>query len=454
MKVYMIKIIEKKRENKSVYELQTCDSNDKAIFTELLNYETATFEHLNKFTYLILYNEEMTPYPEVFTYLNNTIESYSINSRIKALTALRLLYIFQHIISKKITEFSATDINNLKSFLRGLSPAGQALSFELITCRSNETINGYLSVYRNFLTDLDCTNSYLFKSINGKMTSRESDSPHSSKRYVSSENNTKDQGAIPYYISVSEFQNILYEVRKNYSSCEECMVRLMFENGLRLGEVLGLTFDDITSEVIKGKKKFFLYLRNRVSDDKDQHAKTCMKIKDIKEYKSKDYKKDGYGYQKVEISEILYSKINEYIETHHAYALKNKNKNYNKFSVADRVRKTEPYESDNYYVFLNTLGRPISYQTWNNRLKEIFTAVNIPIDTSIKEHNLNHRFRHGFAVFNVMYMKTDALQLMVKMRHRNVSTLSVYFRLTISDQINIKTDFTNHLYKIIPELNT
>lgn len=131
-----------------------------------------------KFTYLILYNEEMTPYPEVFTYFNNTIESYSINSRIKALTALRLLYIFEHIISKKITEFYAANINNLKSLLRGLSPAGQALSFELITCRSNETINGYLSVYRNFLSDLNCTNSYLFKSIKGKKTSSESDSPH------------------------------------------------------------------------------------------------------------------------------------------------------------------------------------------------------------------------------------------------------------------------------------
>ncbi|HWT73703.1 MAG TPA: site-specific integrase [Mobilitalea sp.] len=446
----MIKIFEKKRENKSIYELLTYDANDKVILTETLRYETATFEHSNKFTYLILYNEEMKPYSEVFSYLNTTIESFSINSRLKALTALRLLYIYQHIISKKIIEFNVTDVNNLKSFLRGLSPAGQALSFELITNRSNETINGYLSVYRNFLTHLNCENSYLFKTIKGKKTSSESDTPHSSERYASSENNTKDQGVIPYYISVFDFQNILYEIRKHFSSCEECMVRLMYENGLRLGEVLGLTFDDITSEVYEGKKKFFVYLRNRVSDNKDQHAKTCMKVNDVKEYNSKGYKKEGYGFQKVEISEILYSKINDYIETYHAYALKNKG--YNKFSLADRARKTEPYESDNYYVFLNTLGRPMSYQTWNNRLKAIFNAVNIPIDTGTKEHNLSHRFRHGFAVFNVIYMKTDALQLMVKMRHRNVSTVSVYFRLTITDQIKIKTDFTNQLYEIIPEL--
>lgn len=448
----MIKIIEKKRENKSTYELLTYNGNDKLILTEILCYETATFEHSNKFTYLILYNEEMKPYPEVFSYLNTTIESFSINSRVKALTALRLLYIYQHIISKKITEFNVTDVNNLKSFLRGLSPAGQALSFELITNRGNETINGYLSVYRNFLTHLNCENSYLFKTIKGKKTSSESKASYSSERYASSENNTKDQGVIPYYISVSEFQNILYEIRRSYSSCEECMVRLMYENGLRLGEVLGLTFDDITSEIIKGNKKFFVYLRNRISDNKDQHAKTCMKVNDIKEYKSNEYKKEGYGYQKIEISETLYSKINDYIELYHANALKNKNKDYTKLSISDRVRKSEPYENDNYYVFLNTLGRPMSYQTWNNRLKEIYTAVNIPIDTGIKEHNLSHRFRHGFAVFNVIYMKTDALQLMIKMRHRNVSTVSVYFRLTISDQINIKTDFTNQLYKIIPEL--
>lgn len=42
----------------------------------------------------------------------------------------------------------------------------------------------------------------------------------------------------------------------------------MFENDLRLGEVLGLTSDNITSDIIEGKKKFFVYLRNRVSENK------------------------------------------------------------------------------------------------------------------------------------------------------------------------------------------
>lgn len=46
------------------------------------------------------------------------------------------------------------------------------------------------------------------------------------------------------------------------------MIRLMFENDLRLGEVLGLTSDNITSDIIEGKKKFFVYLRNRVSENK------------------------------------------------------------------------------------------------------------------------------------------------------------------------------------------
>lgn len=449
----MIKIVEKKRENKNIYIIQTYSKN-KLIISKTLFHETSIYKHPNGFTYLILYDENMKPYPEVFNYLNTTISTYSINSRIKHLTALRLLYLYQHIISKSIHDFSIADVNNLKNFIRGLSPTGQVISFELITKRSNQTINSYLSVYRTFLTHLGYQNSYLFKTSNNKISNNllESDFQYTYEKYTSSENNTTKE-RIPYYISVFDFQNILYEIRKSYTLCEECIVRLMYENGLRLGEVLGLTFDDITSEIVKGKKAFFVYLRNRVSDKKYQHAKTCMKVTNKDYYKTKNYNIEGYGYQKVEISEKLYIKINEYIEEYHTYAMENKSKNYELFSVADRVRNSEPYENQNHYVFLNTLGKPLSYQTWNNRLRKIFTAVNIPIDKDTRKHNLSHRFRHGFAVFNVVYMKLNALQLMVKMRHQNVSTVSIYFKLTISDEIELKTQFTKELYEVIPELN-
>lgn len=54
---------------------------------------------------------------------------------------------------------------------------------------------------------------------------------------------------------------------KDYSLREECIVRLMFEAGLRIGECLGLTNEDIRQEEDEnGELKTVVYIRNRVSD--------------------------------------------------------------------------------------------------------------------------------------------------------------------------------------------
>lgn len=451
----MIIVKEKKRENKSIFFIETYNEEGKLIHNEELNFETAIKKHINGITYLILYDKDMKPITEVFSFLNESLATSALNTRVKALNALRLLYIFEKIINKKLDSFNKVDIVYLKSFLRGISPKGQSISFEFKTIRNSETINSYLSVYRNYLTYLNITDSYLFKKSNktAMIGLIDSDIDYKVESYMSNESMVKQNRTVPMYISVPDFKKILKEVRTNYSLCEECIIRLMFEAGLRLGEVLGLTGDDVVSEIIDNKKVFLVYIRNRFSDRKDQNAKRCMNINNRVQYKTTEYNTLNIGYQIVKISENLFNTINEYIEEAHSFALEYKSDNYKRYTIADRTKKVSKYEIDNYYIFLNTQGKPISYQTWNNRLRKIFSAVGIYTDKGVREHNLSHRFRHGFAMFQVQYMKMNALQLRLALRHKNLTSVQVYFRPTISDEIKIKTDFITDLYDIVPELN-
>ena len=177
-----------------------------------------------------------------------------------------------------------------------------------------------------------------------------------------------------------------------------------------------------------------------------------MKVTNPKQYRSKEYNTKGYGYQTVILPEDLYSLVNEYIEEAHSWARATKKENYYESTIADRVRKAEPFEDDNYYVIINSLGRPLSQISWNNTIREIFIKLGIPIDKETRSNNLNHKFRHGFAMFNVKYLKCNELQLKERMRHNSLQSVAAYFKPTISDAIEVKTDFTRTLYDIIPEL--
>lgn len=69
-----------------------------------------------------------------------------------------------------------------------------------------------------------------------------------------------------------------------------CIIRLMFECGLRIGETLGLTSDDLVMEQEGNIFVSVAYITNRLSDNKDQQAKTCMKVKDEKNINPRNIK--------------------------------------------------------------------------------------------------------------------------------------------------------------------
>lgn len=418
--------------------------------------------------YIVLYDSNMNPIVDAFEFLNYELLTASDNSKYQAVTALRLLYSFLELFNLNIDNLTDLDIKNLKHFLRGISPEGSFISIDLDTERINDTINTYLSVYRKYTLFLGLEDSVLNKiqPIFNKVFIANSEVTIKSERYLHNEKSIKRK-VVPKYISLNEYKKILEYIDANYTLREKCIVRLMFEGGLRIGEVLGLTAEDIQiKECLDTRTNTYfeagvIYFRNRVTDKKYQLAKRRKIVKNRRAYSTKAYKDDV---TKAFISVDLVNMINDYInEAHDSYNRKSDvskelfDKNYKKYTETDIVDPSANIDDDgfnileeNYYVFINSLGKPINISSWNQILREIFEKCNLKLDKNIKRHNLNHRFRHGYAMFLVQYKKIKIEDLMKLMRHTSILSTQIYYNPTDDDIAILKEDFSKTLEELIP----
>ena len=152
--------VREKRIGNEVYYIVGNDDKKEVLFTETIHYRTANVETDGKI-YLVLYDSQMELQRDVFDFLNYGLERRSINSRDKALRALKMLFSYQTIIRKELKDFSKSDLDDFVRFLRGYSYKGQNITYEELTERSAETVNGYLSVYRAFLDYIGENNDIL-----------------------------------------------------------------------------------------------------------------------------------------------------------------------------------------------------------------------------------------------------------------------------------------------------
>ncbi len=448
----MLIIREVKSGMRSTFERIHADENGRTIFNESIKYRLFKIKE-NEQGRFILYDDNMNVISSAYQYVNIYMSNQPYNTREKTIYAIRLFYCFLHLTKARLTELSLDDIEKLKYFLLGYSPKKGSYSMQLQTVRSNSTVNEYLSIYRSYLNYLGIECKYLYDTKNSTMNGvhPEADIIKSFTSYSSNLKTSTPVQRAPRYISVDNFIKVIKIIREDSNIMAECIVRLMYQFGLRLGEVLGLTFEDLVEENINGTLYPVLFIRNRLTDKHFQKAKTCMNIIDRSQYRSKDYKIENYGYQKLIITYDIFELINTYIEVAHSTA-RNKNiKRYKNGATADKVIKNK-YETENYYIFINSIGTILSEQSWNKYIKSVFYRAEIPIDSKSKKTNLNHRFRHGFAMFHVQHRKTPLLELQKLMRHASISSTMIYYNPTEIDEAIIKNEFVNEIYELIPGL--
>jgi integrase/recombinase XerD len=445
----MIVYSEEKRGQQSVFIKSVIDTEGNVTSMRKVSIPLYQIEH-DGFLYFVLYDDYMKPIPAVYQYLNFRLQESPLTSRSKAAFALRLLYCFLSLSGYKVNNIDEKALRELLFFLRGINTNPE--QFSMKTQRSNNTVNGYLSVYRSFFSFAGIHCDAIFKShtVLSEHVFEGTPSSPERKKY---DNNLKapdySSDTVPKYIGPDDFKKIFKAIIDAGDKQSRLIVHLMYGYGLRLGEVLGLTTEDIREVRDNGKLVPVLMLRNRMTDAKYQFAKGLPHVIDPRQYTSRDYRA---ATQRIIITYALYEELIDLIEENHSFLMEKYPENYDA-GVADIVSPKDKPET-NHYVFLNRYGRVLSDQTWNNTLKKYFEIAGIPVDVDVRDNNLSHRFRHGFAMFHARFSKhpADTLSLQKMMRHKSISSTMVYYNPTPEDEYKIKMEFQKELYDMIPEL--
>lgn len=387
----------------------------------------------NGYEYLFLIDSKGAVIEDVFKYLNYKCNIKSINGREQSQSALKLLYSFKEIINKEFEEFNSQDISNLSDFLLGISIKGNYMEIHNINTRTISSHNSYFDAIRKFLSYRGIENKFFFEktniSNNLNFYEKNYDRYQKTNKYKTNiGTHSSFTNNAPKYISVHEYKRIIdyldFECDNSINvKRDRIIINLMFLFGLRIGEVLGITMEDI--------KENHIIIRNRLSDKEYQKGKTCFSPRYESDYKSKLYKLKDRGFQKIYVVSTIIDEIKEYID-YSRDILEFSDKKINNIIEKSKADSVES-DDENYYIFLSKNGNSISISGWNKRLKEIYLNCNIAVDIESKKINLNHRLRHGYAMHLKQNLNMDPLSIKKKMRQRSLSSTEKYFNPTDED---------------------
>ncbi|MGS4992813.1 tyrosine-type recombinase/integrase [Bacillus cereus] len=379
-------------------------------------------------------------------YLNKEIGDAKYKKRESAFSALKVFFSFLELVHiNKPTDLTNDDIKDLRLFLEGGKKDGQVWGLDLRVRRDNQTFNQYLNVYRDFLSKMyNFSNTTLFDTIKTGVSIGKGFFAHVKKttheRYTGNKNVGDLGKSVPKYIRPNEYKKIMGIVEEKYGLREKVIINLMYDYGLRLGEVLGATFEDIE---LTNNGYYRLIIRNRVSDKPTQRAKGVMVPENIDAYNSRSYNTEGngLGYQVVIICEEMGELIQEYIdESRDDIVLSQSPKkrgNLNRKAIADRVGTTSLLGDENQYIFLNHQHyTSLSQAGWNYILRKIFAEAGISMDKNKKETNLSHRFRHAFAM-KLAKQGSNEYELQKALRHKSPESCKTYYNPDENDKVEL-----------------
>ena len=261
----MKRVTEKKLGKKSVFTVETIIA-DEILATKEINVRVDTVE-IKERSYHLIYDSSYNIISSAYDFLNHNYKKRANNSIKSALYALRYLYVFSEIIEKDIADFDMIDFIRLTYFLTGVSVDGTEFEYNILTKRSRVSINIFFSAYREFYRFLGYENSSILKE-------------RTFSRYICNKGIKKASEVIEVakFISKNEFDTIVQYIRENIEDearmlRDECIVRIMYEGGCRLGEVLGSTLEDYVVAEVGDSEMCFMYIRNRLTDKDYQNAK-------------------------------------------------------------------------------------------------------------------------------------------------------------------------------------
>lgn len=233
---------------------ELCDED--IVHTKNIYYRIVE-QTVDNHNYIIILTPEREQLVSAFDFLNKGMKSDSYNSRRLAANALKLLFSFESIIEKRLHTFNYHDLQMFKFFLRGGTYTGTSYEIKNLTIRKINTINYYLSIYRRYLRYFGLANDYLFAKELYRHSFSKNHTLYASEKYKSSLRSGTKYLEVPKYIRPDEFIKFIKRINeiRECSQRNACIIMLMYQSGLRIGECLGLTLEDIVVVTTESKKK-------------------------------------------------------------------------------------------------------------------------------------------------------------------------------------------------------
>lgn len=389
-----------------------------------------------KITYFMVMNQKGELNEDINYFLNVVLKNSGYKTREKAYNALKLLYSYCLLFDIEVIDLTSEDVDRLIQFLYGGKIDGKFLCFDISVTRHTNTIQNYLNIYDQYYKYYSNKEYSPFRISSCFPTSnyiRFSDRSQQFKQM----NNTK-------YITKIQFEKIINIIRNEYSIREYIIVNLMYYYGLRIGEVLGITLEDLKFD----NNQFKIIIRNRLTDKPWQKSKGLLTPTSKEDYTRNSFNEIDSGFQVIYVTENTYKMFDEYIEdsrtTSQLMISQKRLQNLNERCTADKI-DTALNIIENQYIFLSkNLYKPLTNAGWNVVLREIFLKAKISVDQNKKKLNLNHRFRHAFAM-NLVEENVSPNQLARRMRHKSVSSSYKYYNPDEKDQFKILEQYKESL---------
>lgn len=448
-------ITELKIRRHTVYARMTLDSAGMPAAIEHFDCRVTKKKENGKTLYIIT-DKDGNIRRDPYRYLNETINFRKDSTRRQIAIALNLLHTWCDITARKPENLSPTDISEMMNFLWGVTV--RPLPDGTRTIRTAKTVNAYYSFIKEYIhkngwnaSAFEYRIPYILETTLGDITVKSVRTRDPNRLKTDS----LERKRTPQHLTpdmVNAFVKAVIDARDEETFL---LSRLQLAHGLRRGEALGITLEDLKKRRNRttGEYAYYIILRNRCSDADDQHCKELCWPSSKDEYSKESYiKAERWD---IKIPEDLYNRLLAFYDNIQKKFTGDRRKRMLLETEADVVEPNGPFAGKkNYYIFVNKTGRRLTGQSYNNHLKKYFDQVGIPVDRGIKQTSCSHRLRHTFAMFLSTYGKETANveQLRILMRHRYVSSGQAYYTPTPEETLKMKERFTDSIYEIIPDL--
>lgn len=382
-----------------------------------------------------------------FEYINEVRRAKPLTSRLLMANAIQLMYTFCDIKHYNPESMSKVQVSEMINFMLGLGIEAEPDSN--VTFRSPKTVNAYLGSIRTYLNEMDLDNTgFILAQPISTISMIERDRLSSitrTKTIRTVKTDPKRNREVPKHIRPDEMKKMASLMKEQGDLQSLLICHLQYGYGLRSGEVLGLTREDLIAEKQGNQTLYYIILRNRISDRTFQYCKNLLHPLSPDEYELGFYKN---SYWKIDIDEKLYNNLIMYYE---------KSRDCKKRDIILKRTLADSVEGNklNYYLFFCSNGNILSGQTWNNHLTKYYSEIGIEPDHKRRFANCSHRLRHGFAMWYAQYCKEplSLLELMKLMRHASPESTAVYYTPLPEDQLKLREDFASEMRALIPEFS-